>query len=119
MSQSTRKPLKEQLNTQNSTEETATPREDCSKEKIHTYEEIPYTPFYVVGNPEKGYIAVCGTYQLTPYMKSKEEIVEYVNSQPYELLITLMSMVITKHEELKNIDKNMEKIQKQAYVQKG
>lgn len=101
MSQSTKNASGELLRSQNSTENKSTPNKP-SPDYEHTFEKIPYTPFNVVGDNEKGYMAICGAYQLTDRMKTVNDVVEYVNSQPWELIITLMTMVIHTTKEIES-----------------
>lgn len=102
MSNKTKKPFSELLQSTLSPEERAIHKENYSNEELSTFELIPYTPFFVVGDPNKGYAAVMGKFKITETMDSKEQVVELVHAQPYELLITIMSCVFETILELKN-----------------
>lgn len=102
MSQSTKKPFSELLQSTLSAEERKEHKENYSNESIKTFEQIPYTPFWITGDEEKGYAAIMGMYKVTETMEKKEQILELVYAQPYELLITIMSVVFEVLHEMKN-----------------
>lgn len=104
MQTSTKKPFAELLQSTLSAEGKKEHKENSSDEELTTFEQIPYTPFWVAGDPEKGYTAIMGKFKITETMESKQDIVELVNAQPYELLITLMSCVYEVLEDLKNAE---------------
>lgn len=106
MSQSIKKPLQDLLNTQNSTEETPTNKENSSNE-APVYEKVEGTPFHVVGNKETGYILVSGTYQLSEYRNTVEEAIDYLESHTWEIVITLITMVIHMTKKIENHEANL------------
>lgn len=61
----------------------------------HIFEQIPYTPFWVTGNTETGYFAVMGIHKITENKPTINDVVEYVNSQPWEMIITLINIIIS------------------------
>lgn len=106
MSQSTKKPLQDLLNTQNSTEETNTNKENSSNDGS-IYAKIEGTPFHIVGEITKGYIGVCGTFQITEYLKSPEEVENYIDTHTWEVCITLITMVIHMNKQIETHENNL------------
>lgn len=102
MSNSTKKPFAEQLQSTISRDEKNEHKETYSNEKLSNFERIPNTPFWVIGDPEKGYAAIMGKFKITENLKSVKDVIELVNAQPYELLITIMSGVFETLLELKS-----------------
>lgn len=96
------KPFAELLQSTLSAEERKEHKENYSNEKLGTFEQIPYTPFWVTGDPEKGYAGIMGNFKITEIFETKEEVIELVNAQPYELLITIMSCVFEVLDEMKS-----------------
>lgn len=101
MSNSTKKPFAEQLHSLTNVEGNNTNKENCSNEPLGTFEQIPFTPFFVIGDSEKGFAAVMGKFRITELMERKTDVIEYVSAQPYELLITIMSAVFQVLQESK------------------
>lgn len=110
MSQQTKKPLQELLNTQNSTEETNTNRPNYS-EGHYTFDRVEKTPFYIIGDETRGYTLVSGTYQLCEYMDTKEEVIEYFNNHPWEITITLVTMIIHMTAQIKEHESKLQTAQ--------
>lgn len=92
MQKSQEKLLKEQF-PELITEEEAQNNGTYSNPK-QTFEQIPYTPFWVTGNNETGYFAVMGKHKITDNKPTINDIVEYVNSQPWEMILTLINIII-------------------------
>lgn len=68
MSQQTQTKQSELLNTQQNT-----PQQEAKENCLITNEEIPNTPFRMVGNDETGYSAAIRNYMLTKPMPTKDE----------------------------------------------
>lgn len=118
MSHSTKKPFAEQLHSLNSTEEKNIPSSNSPEYDKTIYQQIPGTPFMLVGNKDNGYMAVYGNYKLTDRMKSMKELIEYVDNQPWQLIMNVIGMMIEitekinkmppdEQEALLNMGKNM------------
>lgn len=107
MSQQTKKPFQELLNTQNSTEEIPTNKENSFNEKF-TYKKLENTPFHIIGDDEKGYILVSGTFQLTEYMSTPNLVEEYFDTHPWEICITLITMVIHMNKQIETFNGNID-----------
>lgn len=107
MQHSTKKPFAEQLLFSTNAESENTNKQNSSdrpEESESTFEQIPFTPFFLVGDSSRGYAAVMGKFRITEIMTNKEDVVEYVNAQPYELLIAIMSGVFESLLEMKAKD---------------
>lgn len=105
MSDLTKKHSEQQLHTNTDAEEKNTINKGYSEEQPkfkHTWENIKGTPFFMIGDQEKGYMAVMGKSQITQRFTTTEELEEYVYTQPWELLITIMVTIIDAMKEMKN-----------------
>lgn len=105
MSESTQKRFEEQLHTNTHVEEKTTNKENYSND-APVYAKVEGTPFHVIGEKEKGYILVSGTYQLTEYLETPEKAIEYLETHTWEIVITLITMVIHMTKKIENYELN-------------
>lgn len=78
----------ELLNTQNNVSET---HNENSPLIIH--EPIENTPFIITGSSNKGYFIRMGSYRLTKYVKSIEECKTMLDSNKWEIIVTIIAAV--------------------------
>lgn len=71
-----------------------------SSEQVELNEEIPYTPFRVVGNKEKGYFIALGLHRLTEYQKTQEQAIQLLDNNMWLIIANMMVTIIQQNEEL-------------------
>lgn len=71
-----------------------------SSDKI--FEPLEGTPFFIEGSDKSGYVAIVRNAILTKQFPTKEELISYVQSKPWELIITLQTFVCDTYHEIKN-----------------
>jgi len=67
-----------------------------------TRDDIPYTPFKIVGNEELGYNIIFGRYKFNPEpLKTKTEAHEWFEHSTWDVIMHLIAIGITadKHDE--------------------
>ena len=55
-------------------------------------EEVPGTPFILVGNDEEGWMITIGRFAVSERSKHKEDLIEKIEKRDYELLMSLISV---------------------------
>lgn len=102
------RPAQELLNIQQHTEETQEHKENSSTELIHR-EQIEDTPFYIIGNEEKGYFISFGKYKLTEEIQSlhtqtlQEQFKSILHHQQWNIILNLLA-VFTEFSKLDTIN---------------
>lgn len=79
--------------------------------------EVERTPFYIVGNKEKGYHIICGKNRLTEEpLKNEYEARNYIKDHMWELIVQVIGIFtpeylkqIKREEEEKNAKTNFQK----------
>jgi hypothetical protein len=71
-------------------------------EELQKTNPIEGTPFIAKWIENIGWFAVCGKYRLTEPMETEEELINYVNGKPYELIIVLINIVTMESTKLIN-----------------
>lgn len=66
-------------------------------------EKIEGTPFYVVGNEEKGYMGTFNRYQVTTPFKTPEEVVDHIEKEKFNIILTMVLCVLDRKELLQPI----------------
>lgn len=68
---------------------------------------IDDTDFEIVGNDELGYILTLGRFKLTEPLQTKEQVVDYLNQNPWKITIALTYAVVKAIQEanLSNLNK--------------
>lgn len=55
---------------------------------------VKYAPFVKMWTEDRGWWAVAGKYAITENFDSEEELDEYLQSKPWDLIITLINIII-------------------------
>ena len=80
---------------------------NSSNEPVETWQYIEGTPFHCKGNDTDGYVATMSNYIVTEPKETIEELEDYVRSKPWELIVTLINIVMNIRETiLKEAAKN-------------
>lgn len=82
---------REQLNIQGNVE---SPDNSNSSTEITFRENLPGTPYWVVGNKEKGYILTFMKWQLTDKMKTPLDIELYLEANKYDIILKTIICII-------------------------
>lgn len=90
---------KEQSITQSIIDET---HKQPSSEIPMTNEEVPGTPFRIVGNHDNGYFVALGFHRLTPTIPNKSSLLERINSSNQDWNFTV-NVIAAIFDQLKNI----------------
>jgi hypothetical protein len=61
-----------------------------SSEQLVEREPIEGTPFYMMGNNEKGYSVVMANYKLSPVQPTKEDVLRYMNDNLWNFTINVI-----------------------------
>lgn len=77
---------------------------DKNTELIHK-EEIPQTPFWIIGNQEKGYFLAMGNHKLCDTQKTIEQVKDYYDNHQWELTMQMAFIVFTDMLNQYQIDK--------------
>lgn len=88
MSQSTKTTQSEILNTQSNTEKTH------KSTSLITNEEVPNTPFRLVGSEEKGYALTIREYMLTEFKPTKLEALQNMENNMWILTANLIGAIL-------------------------
>lgn len=67
--------------------------EDPNKEnsgKLIEREQIPGSPFWIIGDEEKGYFLAFNKWQLTEYMRTKQDIKENLETNKWDIILKLI-----------------------------
>lgn len=75
-------------------------------EELVEKENIDGTPFAVIGSKEKGYFLILGRRRITEVMKTKEEVLKYIDEQSWYLTTQLIIAIIEDKDELLKMAKN-------------
>lgn len=86
----------ELLKLQTSVEET-----NIDNKNLVSVETIDGTPLAVVGNDEEGYFIAMGQYKMTEIQKTKEEALENLKYNEWNIILRMMSAVIEINEKMK------------------
>lgn len=82
---------------------------ELNSELMHR-EQIPNTPFWILGNQEKGYFLAIGKNKCTVNYPTIEEAKEQINIQPMNLTCAIAAVVcedlIKSHQIAETIDEN-------------
>lgn len=62
-------------------------------------EQLEGTPFWIIGNNEEGYFLAFGKFKMTERYKTKDEVIEYLNSNEYNI-IAQMILCTLEHQHL-------------------
>jgi hypothetical protein len=68
-------------------------------ERLMVNEPIGKSILKKVGNDEKGYCIIIGKNRITDFMKSEEELVEYMKTEPEDFIIRLIATMIGINED--------------------
>jgi hypothetical protein len=79
------------LTTQNSSEENQNKQESGD---TFIREQIPNTPFWLVGNEEKGYIIVMGKHRISDYYQTKEDAELSINTQMWKTILNVIAIML-------------------------
>lgn len=80
----------EQLNIQNNAEQNSN-----SNSSLIEREPVEGTPFWIVGNSEKGYIGVLGKYQITENQTNKQEVLNYIDENMWKVVMIIAGSIAT------------------------
>lgn len=116
MSQS--KEQQDLLNTQLNVEENLHNSKSNTDELQMVRDNIPGTPFYIVGNNDKGYFLTFAKWRLTDNMKSTEKVLNYVNENYYDVTLKMVLCVTGEIKQLEKTvnDKYREENQRQTNI---
>lgn len=89
MSNSTNQKQGEQLNTQNSAEET----HKSNSYKLIDREAMENTPFVIVGNEDTGYFGTLGKYKITENFPTKEAVTNHVETYTWEIIMKIVAII--------------------------
>lgn len=92
MLHSTNKKHAEQLNTQSNTDDNHNSQSEKGYERV----QIPNSPFWLIGEPERGYAAVIADFQITNMMKTKEEVTKALEDNHWEVIYRMIGIVTAK-----------------------
>lgn len=92
MSNLTNKKQKEQLDLQSNTEDNHNKHSETGYERT----QIPNSPFWIIGEPEKGYAVVMADFQITNMMKTKEELLKAIEENHWEIIYRMIGIVAQK-----------------------
>ena len=76
----------------NTTNNTKDNHKEQSSELIERV-PLPWSPFTIVGTPERGYFIAFGKYQLTTPMPTKAEAVEQLEKEKWQVHVTVAGLV--------------------------
>lgn len=100
---------RELLNTQMNAEET--PKENSSK--LIEREDIPETPFVLISIEQGKYFAVLGMKQITPNFKTKGEVLQYIEQNMWNIVLTMILIINETRKDLVNKIESNQKQQQQ------
>lgn len=80
-------------------------------EELVDREKINGTPFYIERTSEKeGYYIRMGRHRLTAeWIETKEEALEYINYNMYDLLMKMVLAIMRDRDEIEKLEKEMER----------
>lgn len=64
---------------------------------------IPTTPFTAIKMDEKGWFAAIQNYRITEKFENLEDLKRYINKKPWELLTTVIGVIVELQEEIKKL----------------
>lgn len=79
-----------------------------SGEQLLEREQIPNSPFWIIGNRIDGYYLVLGHYRLTDVYNTKQEVVDFVNNRPWDIILGMIISV--NHTDKQLQEQNVEKL---------
>lgn len=79
-----------------------------SGEQLLEREQITNSPFWIIGNKVDGYYLVLGHYRLTDVYNTKQEVIEYVNNRPWDIILGMIISV--NHTDKQLQEQNVEKL---------
>jgi len=86
-------------------------------EDRETWQYVEGTPFHVKGNKNNGYVATMSNYILTEPKETIQEVEDYVRSKPWELMVTVINIVMNIRETiLAKAKKEQEKEVKEPFT---
>lgn len=68
-------------------------KENSSNEELIERVKIPWTPFYVVGTPERGYFVTFGKYKITEQKPTKVEAIGDLEKERWNVTVTVAGLV--------------------------
>lgn len=77
-----------------------------NNEDVQELLPIKDTPLYMHGSKSTGYCIVMKDAQLSGYFETKEALLKYVKTKPWELIITIMTFVCDTYHIIKNQRQN-------------
>ncbi|AXH73731.1 MAG: hypothetical protein [Microviridae sp.] len=96
MSRSISTKLREWWNSRNIAKRTLSSsktQELLDKGKLLGRKPIANTPFEVVGEEKQGYFLALGKFRLTEPMKTEQDIEDYLNSNMYNVMLTVIQLI--------------------------
>lgn len=63
-------------------------------------QQIEGTPFWIMGNKTDGYYMVMGHYRITNVMNTMEEVTEYLNTNKWDVILSMIISVNHTDKEL-------------------
>lgn len=107
MSKSTKHKQKELLSTQLNVEET--PNSNSSEDLIERI-QIKTTPFWIIGQKEKGYFLVMGKHQISEIMETIEEVENYLTTYTWDITLKLCLIIYNDVQKELNNQKQTEQL---------
>lgn len=92
-------PHSELLNTQLNAEENQS-NSPSNSTRIIEREPIEGTPFYIGGNEETGYAVSTGNFRLSTIVPTKQEALELLTTDNWNIIANLVATMIAIHEEV-------------------
>lgn len=71
------------------------------EKQIVERQELPETPFHVVGNKNHGYFIALGRYRLTDTFEEKREAIDQLTYSKWKVITNLISTLIEANENFK------------------
>lgn len=97
---------KELLNTQ--TNAPNTPKEPSSEiEQLIEREQISGSPFWIIGDQEKGYFLTFGKWQLTEPYQTKLDVLNSLKENEYDIILKMILCIIDPKNEINSLNKTL------------
>lgn len=78
------------------------PDNSNSSNEIHHREQVPNTPFWIIGNETKGYILVMGKHKLTETKQTPDAVKKLLKNDLYNIMLKMMIAIFETISQINN-----------------
>lgn len=78
-----------------------------STEQLIEREQISGSPFWIIGDQEKGYFLTFGKWQLTERYETKLDVLNSLHDNEYDIILKMVLCIIDPNNEINSLNKTL------------